>query len=54
MVLNQFQEMYLHENVIPNSSIQRLVKMFEETGTVRDLPEHVAEERSKQKKWRTQ
>ncbi len=38
MVRNQFQEAYLDENVIPDSSIQRLVKMYEETGTVRDLP----------------
>ncbi len=37
-VRNQFQEVYPDENVIPDSSIQRLVKKFKETGTVRDLP----------------
>ncbi len=37
MVQNQFQEAHPDENVIPDSSIQRLVKKFEETGTVHDL-----------------
>ncbi len=36
-VQNQFQEAYPDENVISDSSVQRLVKKFEETGTVRDL-----------------
>ncbi len=38
VIRNQFQEAYPDENVIPDSSIQRLVKKFEETGTVHDLP----------------
>ncbi len=33
----KFQEVYLDENVILDSSIQHLVKKFEEMGTVRDL-----------------
>ncbi len=34
----QFQKAYPDENVIPNSSIQHLVKKFEEMGMVCDLP----------------
>ncbi len=38
IVRNQLQVAYPDENVMPDSSTQCLVKKFEETGTVRDLP----------------